>query len=462
MARCGEILGKLLDSLPGEASRFVAAERGGRLELELFIAGSWRRGRSFFRDRCPVSGEPLASVASSGPGELTEALTALRGLGGPGRWEAELLADLGDYLDEYSEAFSGLVALDTGKTLREARNEVARASSLALMAASLAEVQGVGPGGPPLVAMLSASSPLYTAVHALALALLWGRPVVLKPPSRAPLPALAVASLASGLGVQSLAVLTGSGAVLGSAAGRLGAEPLVYGDPGRCAGAGGFCLGRTVALVDPGEAGRRWEEAFAALRLLHSGQACGSLAWIVTVGRHDSMAAGIAEFMGSARLGDPLEPGSDVGPLIEEGRVHYASRLVDDALSKGAMLVRGGIAVKGRFYEPTVLARTPKSAAILWRDAPVPVAALTSAGDWREAARLAMQMRATQAILIGAPSWAAEELRGAGLRVYPDPEPPAPPRPPRDCLMSDSIVEAALGRRGPWPEEAGEAEGEQY
>jgi len=459
---CVDAFEGLLGSLPGEATRFIVAERGGRREAGVLVGGSWRRGRSFFRDRCPVSGEPIASVASSGPDDLAGALSAFRGAGGPGRWEAELLADLAEYLDDHVDAFAGLVALDSGKTLREAREEVSRASSLATMAASLAEVQGLGSGGPPLVAFLSSTSPLYTAVHALALALLQGRPAVLKPPSRAPLASLAVASLASSLGIQSLAALTGSGGVLGGAAERLDAETLVYGDPGRCGEGGGFCIGRTVALVDPGEAGRGWVEAFAWLRLLHAGQACGSLAWIVAIGRHDAMASAIADFMGSARLGDPLDPASDVGPLIEEGRVHYASRLVDDALSKGAMLVRGGIPWRRRFYEPTVLARTPKSAAILWRDSPIPVLAVSSAGDWREAVNVARQMRATQAILLGAPAWAAEDLRGAGLRVYTDPEPPTPPRQPRICLASDALVGAALDRAAPWPVEVEEARGEQY
>ncbi len=399
----------------------------------------------------------MVSVASSGPIDLVEAVSFLKSTGGPSGWEAELLAEVGDQLDSYIDEFARLVALDTGKVFREARDEVSRASSLATAAAALAEIQGLGAGGGPLVALLSASSPLYTAVHALALALLRGRPVVLKPPSRAPIAALALAGLASSIGIKSIAVLTGSGAIIGGAAERIEAEKIVYGDPGRCDSCNnGFCLGRSLALVDPGEAGRKWEEAFAWLRLLHSGQACGSLAWIVTIGRHDAMAASIAEFMSTARLGDPLDPESDVGPLIEEGRVHLASRLVDDALSKGAMLVRGGIPLRRRFYEPTVLARTPKSAAVLWRDLPVPILPLSTAGDWREAVKIARQLRATQAIVLGAPGWAARELEASGLTVYIDPEPPASPSQPRACLLHESVITASLDRTNPWPEEFAE------
>ncbi|AML52173.1 aldehyde dehydrogenase family protein [Falsihalocynthiibacter arcticus] len=63
--------------------------------------------------------------------------------------------------------------------------------------------------------------------------------------------------------------------------------------------------------------------------------------------------------MQTLKSGDPLTEGVVVGPLINDRAVEQAQGRLQDALDKGARLVLGGT-VKGRIFEPTILADVPK------------------------------------------------------------------------------------------------------
>jgi len=76
------------------------------------------------------------------------------------------------------------------------------------------------------------------------------------------------------------------------------------------------------------------------------------------------------------KLGDGLEPGVEIGPLIDEAAMAKAAEHVEDAVRRGARLLCGGHRApgKGTFFEPSVLADVPADALCLREETFAPVA----------------------------------------------------------------------------------------
>jgi succinate-semialdehyde dehydrogenase / glutarate-semialdehyde dehydrogenase len=76
------------------------------------------------------------------------------------------------------------------------------------------------------------------------------------------------------------------------------------------------------------------------------------------------------------KVGNGLENGTTVGPLIDQKAVEKVDRLVKDAVSKGAKVLIGGqkYADKGTFYEPTILTDATKEMALTQEEIFGPVA----------------------------------------------------------------------------------------
>jgi succinate-semialdehyde dehydrogenase / glutarate-semialdehyde dehydrogenase len=95
----------------------------------------------------------------------------------------------------------------------------------------------------------------------------------------------------------------------------------------------------------------------------------------------------------AARVGDGLEPGVTIGPLIDGRAVAKVSRHVEDALARGARILCGGGPVDGldpeRFFAPTVLADVPLDARIATEETFGPVAPLMPFDAEEEAVALA-------------------------------------------------------------------------
>jgi succinate-semialdehyde dehydrogenase / glutarate-semialdehyde dehydrogenase len=79
----------------------------------------------------------------------------------------------------------------------------------------------------------------------------------------------------------------------------------------------------------------------------------------------------------SLKVGDGLEPGVDIGPLIDEAGASKAAAHVEDAVAAGARLLCGGKRIRDRqgfFFEPTVLADVPRQCACLREETFAPIA----------------------------------------------------------------------------------------
>jgi succinate-semialdehyde dehydrogenase/glutarate-semialdehyde dehydrogenase len=93
---------------------------------------------------------------------------------------------------------------------------------------------------------------------------------------------------------------------------------------------------------------------------------------------HDEFAQKLSVRMSQLKMGNGLEDGVMVGPLVNADTRNKVATLVDDAVRKGAKVVVGGApkAGKGFFYPATVLTDVPDSAKMLREEIFGPVAAL--------------------------------------------------------------------------------------
>ncbi|MGH9046067.1 MAG: aldehyde dehydrogenase family protein, partial [Acidimicrobiales bacterium] len=93
-------------------------------------------------------------------------------------------------------------------------------------------------------------------------------------------------------------------------------------------------------------------------RVQNNGQSCIAAKRFVVVDEiAERFSAKFIETMAALRVGDPMDPATDVGPLVSESQRDEIVSQVDDARAKGAAVECGGEVVPGDgwFYRPTVL-----------------------------------------------------------------------------------------------------------
>lgn len=98
---------------------------------------------------------------------------------------------------------------------------------------------------------------------------------------------------------------------------------------------------------------------------------------------YEAFAARLAEGLGRLRVGDGLDPDSQMGPLANPRRVEAMQRLVEDAVARGARLAVGGRRPEraGFFWSPTVLVDVPDEAAAMREEPFGPIALVTPFDD---------------------------------------------------------------------------------
>ncbi|MGA8171485.1 MAG: NAD-dependent succinate-semialdehyde dehydrogenase [Methylocystis sp.] len=129
-----------------------------------------------------------------------------------------------------------------------------------------------------------------------------------------------------------------------------------------------------------------------ATKYRNCGQTCVSANRVLA---HESIARNFAERLAEAagrlKVGNGLEEGAVIGPLIEAAAVEKCERHVADALSRGATLLTGGARhpLGGNFFQPTVLAGVGEDALIFREETFGPVAPIVPFKDEADAIRLA-------------------------------------------------------------------------
>lgn len=215
--------------------------------------------------------------------------------------------------------------------------------------------------------------------HKAAAALCAGNSVILKPASDTPGATMLMTKLLLQAGVPANAAqcITGSGSVIGDG---LVADPRVAGVTltgstkvginvaKLCAAQLKACsleLGGNDPLVimDDTDIDEAVSQALGG-RIANAGQiCCSSKRFIVQNTIKDAFAKALAEKLSGMRLGDPMDPATEIGPVINEKAAKNIVSQVEHAVSQGAKLLCGGTR-EGCFVKPTVLTDVPKDSAV--------------------------------------------------------------------------------------------------
>ena len=386
---------------------------------DLYIDGRWvpASDGGTFTVYNPADEEALASVASATQEDALKAVDAAHRAGAtwasrPPRERAEILRKAFELMTERRETIAAVISLEEGKTRAEALGEVAYASEFFRWYAEEAvRDNGVlvrSPSGnnnilvqhhPVGVCLMITpwNFPAAMATRKIAPALAAGCTTILKPASETPLTALLLAGLFKEAGVPAGVVnvipskrsSVMSNTILGddrvrkisftgsTEVGRLllakASERIV-----NCS----MELGGNAPFVvlDDADMDVAIESAMVA-KMRNAGESCiGANRFYVHSSLIDEFASRLAEKMGRLTVGPGLEPGVDVGPLVNASTRDKVAELVDQAVSLGATVLTGGQALdgKGYYYKPTVVTHIPDSADISHTEIFGPVAAIYS------------------------------------------------------------------------------------
>lgn len=339
---------------------------------------------------------------------------------------ARLLHRAADLLDADQEDVARTMTTEMGKPVKQARAEAAKCAKAMRWYADHAEelladedpaetdVKDSGasrvrvryrPIG-PVLAVMPWNFPLWQVVRFAAPALMAGNVGLLKHASNVPRTALYLEDLFHRAGFPEgcfQTLLIGAGAVDDilrdervRAATLTGSEPA-----GRAVAAtAGEMIKKTVLelggsdpyVVMPSADIDRAARIAVTARVQNNGQSCiAAKRFIVHTAVYDAFAERFVAGMAALRSGDPMDEGTDVGPLASEQGRKDLEELVEDARRSGAEVLCGGQRPDGPgwYYPPTVLAGIHRDMRIHREEAFGPVATLYRAGDLNEAVLIA-------------------------------------------------------------------------
>jgi len=261
-----------------------------------------------------------------------------------------------------------------------------------------------------VAAMTPWNFPMTWSTFKMPAALVAGNTVVLKPASQSPLSVLRAAQLATEAGLPDgvLQVITGSGPVTGAALAtdnnvatltftgstEVGKQLLRYSADSNAKPVWLELGGKSPNIIFPdapdmAEAIRTagWAISF------NSGQMCtAGSRLLVHRDIHDEVVAGVADYLSSLKIGDPLDPDTDFGPLAS--RRHRDEVLAE--ISKGqqtqATLVLGSdqaLARDGWFVEPAIFTGVEAGDRLAQHEIFGPVVSVIAFGDEEEAIAIA-------------------------------------------------------------------------
>lgn len=411
----------------------------GDLLTSLLIGGEWRASSDGqrFETVNPATEEVLAEIDAASEADVDEAVRAARSQLEGGAWSrmsgperGALLARFADLIERDAERLAHLEAIDVGKPIAEPRAaDIPMAVATFRYFAGWADkIEGrtiptPGAFGRPtlsytirepsgvLGAIVPWNAPTMITAWKLAPALACGCTAVVKPAQDATLSVLHLASLAQEAGFPpgTLNVVPGRGRVAGHA---LAAHPGVD----KVSFTGSPEVGREVARAAADHfadvtlelggkspqivfADADIERAVAGLAeglFRNQGEICAAGTRIlVQRGVREEVVNGLVEAARQIVLGDPLEPGTTMGALINGGQLEQVLRYIELGKAEGANLAAGGSRPerRGFFVEPTVFTDASNQMRIARDEIFGPVGTVISFDDEEEAVATANDTR---------------------------------------------------------------------
>ena len=127
-------------------------------------------------------------------------------------------------------------------------------------------------------------------------------------------------------------------------------------------------------------------------RTQNNGQSCiAAKRFIVHAEVYEVFKEKLVRNFAALKIGDPMKPETDIGPLVNQSSLNEVEDQVKNALDCGAELLCGGKAIKGQgyFFQPGIIEKIPKSARIYSEEIFAPVAGLYEVNSIEEAIELA-------------------------------------------------------------------------
>jgi len=364
------------------------------LKTDALVNGQWVKGNSRFDINDPAAGAKLADVANLGAAEAEQAIAAANAAlpawrGKTGKERSILLRKWYDLLMANVEDLGRIMTAEQGKPFAEAKGEVMYGASFVEWYAEEAKrvngetlpqfdntrrltviKQPIG----VCAAITPWNFPLAMITRKVAPALAAGCTVVIKPAELTPLTALAAGELALRAGIPA------------------GVINLLTADSDNSIAAGKvFCASdivRHISFTGSTEVGRilmaqsaptvkklslelggnapfivfddadidSAVEGAMASKYRNAGQTCVCANRIyVQESVYDTFVQKFAAKVKALKVGNGFEDGVVQGPLIEPAALEKVTRHVEDAKAKGGVVLAGGKAMNGQFFEPTVI-----------------------------------------------------------------------------------------------------------
>lgn len=390
----------------------------------IIMGGAKKKTGETVNVRFPFTGEIYAKVCQASLSDLNDAVAAaVRGFEKTRHLSSgtrsQILSRLADGIRDRSHELIDVMVMEGGKTKKFAETEVSRAEATVRTSAEEAkriygeiipldwtdDAEGrTGflqrfPLG-PVVGIVPFNFPLNLACHKLAPAIAAGNSIILKPASATPVCSLLLGEMALEAGLPPEAI-----SVVPCAPVR--AEQLVR-DPrvaylsftGSCtvgwhlreiAGQKkvGLELGGNAAVIVHEDA----DLDFAAIRIatggfINAGQVCISVQRVL-VHRpvYERTLEKILQAVKALKAGDPRDPSTDVGPMIDQVKAGEAYLKVQEAVKQGARILTGGT-LEDTLFAPTVLVDTRPEMRVIREEVFAPVISVVPYDDFSEALRM--------------------------------------------------------------------------
>ncbi|MEM5778270.1 MAG: aldehyde dehydrogenase family protein [Candidatus Aenigmatarchaeota archaeon] len=406
-----------------DSIRFVA---NNETIYKILINGQWLEASETFEIRSPVDGSLVARVQKASQKEAELAVQAaynakskIASLDASER--SKILDKAGNILEENKNEFIDIIMKESGKIFKQAEGEVqASIDRLHYAADEAKEIRGelikgdiasdkksIGmaikqPIG-VLLAITPFNYPLFTGVAKIAPGIAAGNSIIVKPASDDPICMLMLGKVMQEAGVPdgAINVITGSSSEIGD---YLCSHPRVDMISFTGSSAAGKHIasiagmkklhlelgGKAPAIVlEDCDFNLAVKEVVTGC-LKYSGQRCDAISRVLVVESiADKFVNAVLEEVKNWKFGDPRNPDTMVGPLINEKAAKKVEDLVNDAINKGAKLLYGGKRYALGYYEPTVLDFVNRDMRIAWEETFGPVVTIIRVKDLEEAIKIA-------------------------------------------------------------------------
>ena len=393
---------------------------------KIFINGAWRFSKEFFEVISPIDESIVGYVPKASKEDVYEALSsahvAKKKISKMKAYErAEILHKAGEVLEENADDIVEVLVLEAGKPIKDAKSEVkAGIERFFLASEEIRYIRGefidgsvlketsnrigftyLAPVG-TVLAITPFNYPFFTPISKIAPAIAVGNSVILKPASDTPISGLIVAKALekAGLPKGALNVVTGRGKEIGELLVKSEKVDMISltgntktGE--RVASIAGLKKlqlelgGKAPAIVLEDADIELASKEIVKGALSYSGQRCNAVSRVIVVEEvADELVKSILEEMEKYKFMDLRDERAVLSPLINKKAVEKVKMLVEDAINKGAKLVKG-FKIKGLYFEPTLLDHVKRDMLIAREETFGPVIPIIRVSGFEEAIELA-------------------------------------------------------------------------